>query len=118
VFIELRYHGRDMKQTPRTYTKVRRAVAEEATRERIVSAIMELHEEIGPARTTVSAVAERAGVERLTVYRHFPDDRSMFQACSSRWIELNRDVLIKYWDGDIEFTEDAIADLRPIDPGE
>ena len=78
-----------MKQTPRTYTKVRRAVAEEATRERIVSAIMELHEEIGPARTTVSAIAERAGVERLTVYRHFPDETAMLRACSAHWNALH-----------------------------
>ena len=73
----------------RTYTKVRRAAAEEATRERIVSAIMGLHEEVGPARTTVSAIAERAGVERLTVYRHFPDEPSMLRACSAHWSSLN-----------------------------
>ena len=69
----------------RTYTKVRRAAAEEATRERIVSAMVALHEELGPARTTVSAIAERAGVERLTVYRHFPDEPSMLRACSAHW---------------------------------
>lgn len=74
---------------PRTYTKVLRAAAEEATRERIVSALVALHEEIGPARTTVSAVAERAGVERLTVYRHFPDEPSMLRACSAHWNALH-----------------------------
>lgn len=74
---------------PRPYTKVRRAAAEEATRQRIVSAIMALHEEVGPARTTVSAIAERAGVERLTVYRHFPDETSMLRACSAHWNALN-----------------------------
>jgi AcrR family transcriptional regulator len=68
---------------------VRRAEAEEATRLRIVSALMELHEEIGPARTTVSAVAERAGVERVTVYRHFPDEPSMLRACSAHWSSLH-----------------------------
>jgi AcrR family transcriptional regulator len=73
----------------RAYTKVARAAAEEATRGRIVSAIMALHEEIGPARTTVSAVADRAGVERLTVYRHFPDETSMLRACSAHWSALN-----------------------------
>src|SRR5687768_2285672 len=76
-------------QRPRTYTKVRRAAAEEATRERIVSALIGLHEEVGPARTTVSAVAERAGVERLTVYRHFPDEPSMLRACSAHWNALH-----------------------------
>ena len=74
---------------PRAYTKVRRAAAEEATRERIVSAIVALHEEIGPARTTVSAIADRAGVERLTVYRHFPDEAAMLRACSAHWSALN-----------------------------
>ena len=77
-----------MKQR-RTYTKVRRAAAEEETRRRIVEALIELHGEVGPARTTVSAVAERAGVERLTVYRHFPDEPSMFRACSSLHMERN-----------------------------
>ena len=57
------------------------------TRRRIVEAIVELHEEIGPATTTVTAIAERAGVQRLTVYRHFPDDRAMLGACSSHWNE-------------------------------
>ncbi|MGA7613743.1 MAG: helix-turn-helix domain-containing protein [Thermoanaerobaculia bacterium] len=73
----------------RSYTKLRRAEAEERTRRRIVEALVELHEEIGPARTTISAVAERAGVERLTVYRHFPDETAMFTACSSLWAEMN-----------------------------
>jgi AcrR family transcriptional regulator len=73
----------------RSYTKVRRAEAEEAMRERIVSAIVALHEDVGPARTTVSAIAERAGVERLTVYRHFPDEPSMLRACSAHWAALH-----------------------------
>ena len=55
------------------------------TRRRIVEAIVELHEQVGPAATTVTAIAERAGVQRLTVYRHFPDDRAMLGACSSHW---------------------------------
>jgi len=74
---------------PRAYTKVRRAAAEEATRERIVAAMVALHEELGPARTTVSAIADRAGVERLTVYRHFPDEPAMLRACSAHWNALN-----------------------------
>ena len=59
------------------------------TRARIVEAVVALHEELGPRATTIKAIAERAGVERLTVYRHFPDDRSLFQACSSCWLEAN-----------------------------
>lgn len=57
------------------------------TRRRIIEAMVDLHEEIGPASTTVTAIAERAGVQRLTVYRHFPDDRAMLRACSSHWLE-------------------------------
>jgi AcrR family transcriptional regulator len=68
--------------------KARREQAAE-TRSRIVDATVALHEELGPARTTISAIAERAGVERLTVYRHFPDDSAILTACSNRWLELN-----------------------------
>lgn len=55
----------------------------DATRLRIVEAAVELHSTVGPARTTISAVAERAGVPRLTVYRHFPDQRELERACSA-----------------------------------
>jgi AcrR family transcriptional regulator len=73
----------------RTYRKRQRAEAEEATRLRITEAIMQLHEEVGPARTTVSAIADRAGVQRGTVYRHFPDVESQVEACSTHWLTLN-----------------------------
>ena len=56
---------------------------------RIIEAMVELHEEIGPVATTVTAIAERAGVQRLTVYRHFPDDRAMLGACSAHWLEAH-----------------------------
>lgn len=69
----------------RTYRMTRRAETRDETRARIVAAAVALHEELGPQATTVSAIAERAGVQRLTVYRHFPDDESMFAACSSAW---------------------------------
>ncbi len=59
------------------------------TRRRIAEAAMELHGTVGPARTTVSAVAERAGVQRHTVYRHFPTEDDLFAACSAHWTELN-----------------------------
>ncbi|MGD2070270.1 MAG: helix-turn-helix domain-containing protein [Gemmatimonadota bacterium] len=57
------------------------------TRRRIIRAVRELHEEVGPAATTISAIAERAGVQRLTVYRHFPDDEALIGACSTDWRE-------------------------------
>ena len=66
----------------RTYELKQRAERQQETRRRIVEAAVELHTTLGPSRTTVSAIAERAGVTRPTVYAHFPDDRSLFQACS------------------------------------
>jgi AcrR family transcriptional regulator len=72
----------------RKYELRQRARSQAETRQRIVEATVELHGSVGPARTTVSAIAERAGVQRLTVYRHFPDDRSLFQACSGHWAAL------------------------------
>ena len=66
----------------RTYTLKRRAEQQAQTRQRIVEAAVDLHSSVGPARTTVSMIAERAGVQRHTFYAHFPDDRSVFLACS------------------------------------
>lgn len=71
--------------TGRQYRKRRRAELEDETRLRITEAAVELHGSVGPARTTISAVAERAGVQRATVYRHFPDEEALFGACSSHW---------------------------------
>jgi AcrR family transcriptional regulator len=73
----------------RKYELKTRAERQEETRLRIVEAAVELHEEIGPARTSISAIAERAGVERLTVYRHFATDGDIYQACSARFNELH-----------------------------
>ena len=69
----------------RTYQQKRRAEQQAETRQRIVEAMVGLHREVGPARTTISAIAERAGVERLTVYRHFPDETAMFRACTAHY---------------------------------
>jgi AcrR family transcriptional regulator len=71
-----------MTRKKRTYTLGRRAESQAETRQRIVEAAIELHTEIGPAATTISMLAERAGVQRHTVYAHFPDDRSISLACS------------------------------------
>jgi AcrR family transcriptional regulator len=73
----------------RTYTKRRRAESEAETRDRIVEATVALHEEVGPARTTVAAIAERARVHRPTVYRHFPSVETLLGACSTRWGDLH-----------------------------
>jgi AcrR family transcriptional regulator len=66
----------------RTYELKRRAERQEETRRRIVAAAAELHTTLGPSRTTVQAIAEKAGVTRPTVYAHFPDARSLLEACS------------------------------------
>jgi AcrR family transcriptional regulator len=78
---QLDEHMRAVKKR-RTYTLGRRAEQQAETRQRIVEAAVELHGRFGPAQTTISMVAERAGVQRHTLYAHFPDDRSLFLACS------------------------------------
>jgi AcrR family transcriptional regulator len=70
---------------PRRYRKRRRAEQEAETRERIAAATARLHEAVGPARTTVSAVAREAGVQRATVYRHFPTEEDLFAACTAHY---------------------------------
>jgi AcrR family transcriptional regulator len=69
----------------RPYRKKRRAELEGQTRLRITESAVALHEQLGPAHTSISAVAEHAGVRRSTVYRHFPDEESLFAACSAHW---------------------------------
>jgi AcrR family transcriptional regulator len=69
----------------RKYELKERAQRQAQTRQRIVEAAVDLHTSVGPARTTISGIAERAGVERHTVYAHFPDDRTLFRACSEHW---------------------------------
>lgn len=73
----------------RPYKLRKRAESKEQTRQRIIEAAMHLHEEIGPRATTISALANKAGVQRLTVYRHFPDESAVFRACTSHWLSLN-----------------------------
>ena len=67
----------------RKYEQKRRAELQQETRRRIAEAALELHSSVGPAKTTISAIAEKAGVQRQTFYRHFPDELSLFRACSS-----------------------------------
>lgn len=70
---------------PRRYEQKKRALLQQETRRRILDAVVDLHATVGPARTSVSAVAKRAGVERPTVYRHFPDEPAMLAACSAHF---------------------------------
>jgi AcrR family transcriptional regulator len=86
-----------MSDQQRSSHKTRRADLEEQTRLRITESAVALHEELGPARTSISAVAERAGVRRSTVYRHFPDDEALFAACSSHWRAANPPPDLGVW---------------------
>ena len=66
-----------------------RAKRQEATRRRIAAATAELHEEVGPARTTIAEIARRAGVQRPTVYSNFPEERELFAACQAHFLATN-----------------------------
>jgi len=78
-----------MAHEKRPYRKSKRAELEERTRLRLTEAAVELHGSVGPARTSMSAVAERAGVRRSTLYRHFADEAELFDACSRHWAAAN-----------------------------
>jgi AcrR family transcriptional regulator len=86
----------------RKYQLRKRAEAMGDTRRRITEAAVELHGSVGPARTTVSAVAERAGVQRHTVYRHFPTEDDLFAACSAHFGELHPLPDIEAWRGEAD----------------
>jgi AcrR family transcriptional regulator len=86
-----------MTDQKRPYKMKRRAEQEEETRLRITESAMELHGTVGPAHTSISAVAERAGVRRSTVYRHFPDEAALFRACSGHWVAQNPPPDVEAW---------------------
>jgi AcrR family transcriptional regulator len=89
----------------RTYTLKKRAESQAETRRRIVEAAVDLHGSIGPAQTTFTMVAERAGVQRHTLYAHFPDERSLLMACSGLFHEQAPPPSAEPW-------------RRIVDPGE
>lgn len=74
---------RSLKMPKRPYRQSKRAESQAETHRALARAAFELHESVGPAKATISAIAERAGVQRLTVYRHFPDDAAIFAACTA-----------------------------------
>jgi AcrR family transcriptional regulator len=103
-----------MSDQKRPYRMSRRAELEELTRRRITESAVELHEELGPARTSIAAIAERAGVRRSTVYRHFPTEDALFEACSSHWRAANPAPDPSAWatiDDPAERTRSALCDL-------
>jgi AcrR family transcriptional regulator len=80
--------GQRITKPGRTYRMARRLEQLGATRQRIAEAAFELHSTVGPAQTTISAVADRAGVQRHTVYHHFPDMTSLIQACTEHGMRV------------------------------
>lgn len=103
-----------MSDRTRPYRMTRRAELEDETRRRITESTAALHEELGPARTSISAIAERAGVRRSTVYRHFPDEEALFAACSSHWRAANPPPDPRAWtaiEDPAERTETALREL-------
>jgi AcrR family transcriptional regulator len=76
-----------MTENKRKYEMKKRAERQRETRRKIVEATVELHRTHGPAHTTISEIAQRAGVNRLTVYNHFPDITNLLKACSRSWTE-------------------------------
>ena len=98
----------------RRYELRKRADAMQGTRRRITEAAAELHGSIGPARTTISAVAERAGVGRQTVYRHFPTEDDLFTACSGHFAATHPRPDVEAWSAvadPVERLETALDEL-------
>lgn len=92
----------------RPYRMKRRAELQECTRRRITESAVELHGTLGPARTSISAVAAHAGVRRSTFYRHFSDEAALFAACTGYWLEANPQPDLMRWAA----IEDPDARLR------
>ena len=75
-----------MSSVNRPYRQSLRSQQTASTRQRIVEAAIELHGTVGPAKTSLAAVARKAGVSRPTLYAHFPDEASLFRACTMHWL--------------------------------
>ena len=103
-----------MSDQRRPYRMTRRAEHEEQTRRRITESAIELHEKLGPAQTSISAIAERAGVRRSTVYRHFPNEEALFAACSSHWRAANPPPDLQDWAAIADPAERTRGALREL----
>jgi AcrR family transcriptional regulator len=86
-----------MTDQSRPYRMKRRAESQQQTRLRITESAVELHGTLGPSRTSMSAVAEHAGVRRSTLYRHFPDETALFDACTAHWAAANPPPDLAAW---------------------
>jgi AcrR family transcriptional regulator len=97
-----------MSDKKRPYKMKRRAELEAQTKQRITESAVALHGSLGPARTTMKAVAEHAGVPRSTVYRHFADEEALFGACSAHWAAQNSPPDVTRWQQIVD-PEDRLA---------
>lgn len=98
----------------RKYTQKRRAEQQTETRQRIVEATLDLHSTVGPGRTTLSMIAEHAGIQRHTLYAHFPDERDLYMACSGLHAERHPPPDAAPWRGIEERGERLRAGLSAI----
>lgn len=98
----------------RSYTLKKRAEQQAETRKRIVEAAVELHSTVGPSATTLSMIAEKAGVQRHTLYAHFPDERSVFMACSAAAHERDPIPTADAWRGIADRRERLAVGLATI----
>jgi AcrR family transcriptional regulator len=103
-----------MSDQKRPYRMRRRAELEAETRRRITESTIALHQELGPARTSISAIAEHAGVRRSTVYRHFPDEEALYAACTSHWRAANPAPDPGDWDSIHDSAERTASGLREL----
>src|ERR1035437_5894444 len=97
-----------MTDQSRPYRMNRRAESQQQTRRRITESAVELHGTLGPSRTSMSAVAEHAGVRRSTLYRHFPDEAALFDACTAHWAAANPPPDLAAWSG-VEDPDERLA---------
>jgi AcrR family transcriptional regulator len=86
-----------MTDQSRPYRMTRRAESQQQTRRRITESAVELHGTLGPSRTSMSAVAAHARVRRSTLYRHFPDEAALFDACTAHWAAANPPPDLAAW---------------------
>jgi AcrR family transcriptional regulator len=95
--VKIRATEMTRESSTRPYRMKKRAELQERTRRRITESAVELHGTVGPARTSMSAVAARAGVRRSTLYRHFPDEAALFAACTAHWLAANPQPDLARW---------------------
>lgn len=103
-----------MTEQSRPYRMRRRAESQQQTRRRITESAVELHGTLGPSRTSMSAVAAHAGVRRSTLYRHFPDEAALFDACTAHWAATNPPPDLVGWSAFADADERLIAALGEL----